>query len=128
MRNSNSKVRCIKRKLSKCADLNGICKTYSDIQYKYADMLEADESVESYKCNVTLAGFPLTDGLFTTDFLITLVDGELAVGECVLREYINRPFHIRLLDASRNYWLKRGIQPQNWRIITNADKRFGKKQ
>ena len=118
MRNSKSKVQCTKRQLSKCAD--PVCRTYSAIQTAYAEMLNLDESVENFRCNVSLPGFSLTDGLYTTDFLITLTDGELAVAECCRRDYLGRPLHIRLLDASRAYWLRRGVKPENWRLIINA--------
>ena len=119
MRNSRNKIRCEKIHLQKCAD--GICRTYTPIQRVYAEMLEQDSSVQEFKCNVSLPAFELTDGLYTTDFVITKTNGDIAVRECILREYINRPFHIRLLDASREYWLRRGIQ--DWGIVTNEDKR-----
>ena len=40
MRNQNSKVRTTKRKLSKC---EGVCRTYSALQYAYADILEKND-------------------------------------------------------------------------------------
>ena len=123
MRNSNNKARCEKLSLEKCA--NGICRTYSSVQQSYARKLELDETVREFRCNVSLPGFTLTDGAYTTDFVITKTNGEIAVRECVVREYIPRPFHIRLLDASREYWMRRGIK--DWGIVTNEDKRFGKK-
>lgn len=123
MRNSKNKIRCEKTHLQKCSD--GVCRTYSPIQRVYAEMLEQDPSVQEFKCNVSLPAFPLTDGLYTTDFVITKVSGDIAVRECVLREYISRPFHIKMLDASREYWMKRGVQ--DWGIVTNEDKRFVKK-
>lgn len=123
MRNSHNKARCTKRQLSKCSDPSGICRTYSDIQFKYAELLEVNEKVASYQCNVPLTGFPLTDGQYTTDFLITLASDELVVAECVKRETLCRPKTIQLLDASREYWLRRGVKPENWRIVTNENKR-----
>ena len=115
MRNQNSKVRTTKRKLSKC---KGVCRTYSALQYAYADILEKDDSVASFRCNVTLTDFEI-DGAYTTDFVITNVEGELAVRECVLRNLMAKPKNVRLLDASRRYWNKRGIT--DWGIVINEE-------
>ena len=41
MRNTNSKVRCEKRQLSKCKE---VVKTYNEVQYAFADVLEGDAS------------------------------------------------------------------------------------
>ena len=120
MRNSKNKEKVVKRQLSKCAD--PVCRTYSPIQTAYAEMLEKDESVKEFRCNLSLPDFPLTDGSYTSDFLITLEDGELVVAECCRRDYVTRPMHIRLLDASREYWLRRGVKPENWRLIINEEK------
>ena len=116
MRNSSSKVRCEKMHLQKCSDK--VCRTYSPIQRAYAETLEQDSTVQSFQCNVSLPSFPLTDGLYTTDFFITKADGDIAVRECIRREYLNRPSHIKLLDASREYWMCRGVQ--DWGIVVNA--------
>lgn len=114
MRNQNSKVRTTKRKLQKC---EGVCRTYSALQYAYADILEKDDSVVSFRCNVILTDFQ-EDGTYTTDFVITNDKGEMAVRECVLRDLMGKPKNVRLLEASRRYWLKRGIT--DWGIVTNA--------
>ena len=120
MRNSKSKVQCTKRALSKCSD--PVCRTYSPLQTVYAEILEKDDRVQYFACNVSLTDFPLTDGSYTTDFLITLNDGELVVAECCKRDHICRPKTIQLLDASREYWLRRGVKPENWRVVTNEKK------
>ena len=39
MKKKGYKGRCEKRSLSKCV---GVCRTYSDLQSAYADVLEAD--------------------------------------------------------------------------------------
>lgn len=75
MRNSNTKVRCEKLSLSKCP---GVCRTYSDIQLAYAQQLQSDESIDTFRCNVPLQDFELTDqsaskGRVTTDVLISMV-------------------------------------------------------
>lgn len=123
MRNSNNRgQRSTKTLMRKCSDSNGIARTYSDIQLKYCEMLEEDDTVLSYKLNVPLANFSITDHSYTTDFLITLTTGDLVVGECVQRELIFKPMNVKLLDASREYWFERGIKPENWKLITNANK------
>ena len=114
MRNKSSNVQTTKRKLSKCED---VCRTYSDIQYAYADILEFDSSVVKFSCNVLLADFEI-EGTYTTDFLITKKDGEIAVRECVSRDKILKPLNAKLLDASRSYWLKRGVN--DWGVVVNA--------
>lgn len=113
MRNKNSNVQTTKRKLSKC---DGVCRTYNDIQYAYASLLELDSSVTKFSCNVILTDFEL-EGTYTTDFLITKNDGEVAIRECVYRDKILKPLNAKLLDASRRYWLKRGIN--DWGVVVN---------
>lgn len=111
MRNQNSRVRVTKRRLSKCKD---VCRTYNDIQFAYADILEKDSLVIEFRCNVVLSNIEL-DGTFTTDFLITKINGDLYVRECVRRDMISKPLTVKLLDASRTYWLRRGIE--DWGIV-----------
>ena len=113
MRNTSSKVRCIKQNFSKCG---GVCRTYSPIQYAYADRLEHDETVREFKCNLELTDFSI-DGKYTTDFFIVRTNGEIAIRECVRRDYITRPLHLKLLDASLCYWIERGVQ--DWGIVIN---------
>ena len=116
MRNTNSKVRCEKRQMSKC---KGVVKTYNDLQYAFADMLEKDATIKEFVCNYPLSDFSLTDGKYTTDFYCTTTEGEIVVYECVFRKHITKPLTAKLLDASRNYWLKRGV---DWRLVIDAEK------
>ena len=51
MRNKNSKVRTTKRKLSKCKD---VCRTHSDIQYEYANLLEKDKKIKNFNAMLLL--------------------------------------------------------------------------
>jgi len=74
MKKKGYKGRCEKRSLSKCV---GVCRTYSDLQSAYADVLEADPQVKEFQCNVLLEG--LSIGEYTTDFLCTMLHGYLAV-------------------------------------------------
>ena len=115
MRNSNTKVRCEKRKLTKC---NGIVKTYSEVQYVFADVLENDSTIKEFISNFPLTDFPLTDGKYTTDFYCTTISGEIVVYECVFRKHLTKPLTAKLLDASRNYWLRRGV---DWRLVIDAN-------
>lgn len=54
MRNKNSKVAATKLYLCKC---DGVCITYSKIQYTYAMKLEKDQSIISIRVNVDLDGY-----------------------------------------------------------------------
>lgn len=116
MRNQNSKYKVTKRKLRKCVD---VCRTYTDIQYAYCDVLEDSEDITAFQCNVPLENFSL-EGSYTTDFVCSRKNGDLMVRECVERDKITKPLNIKLLDASRAYWLKRGVG--DWGIVTNAEK------
>ena len=56
---------------------------------------------------------------YTTDFIITKIDGDIAIRECVRREHITRPLQIKMLDASFEYWTKRGIN--DWGIVIDKE-------
>ena len=58
-------------------------------------------------------------GEFTTDFLCTKVNGELMVRECVFRKKLSLPRTCKLLDASRDYWMKRGVM--DWGIVIEQE-------
>ena len=113
MRKQNYKGRCEKRMVSKCAD---VCRTYSEIQSAYVELLQSDNNIAEFRCNVPLDG--LQDGAYTTDFVCTKVDGSLAVRECVQRLHLMKPMTVRLLDASREYWLRRGVE--DWGVVIDA--------
>ena len=85
--------RCEKRTLSKCSD--GVVKTFNDIESRYADKLELGE--------------------YCSDFVAVKVDGDLLVRECVYRKHLTKPLTAKLLDASREYWGKRGVL--DWGIV-----------
>ena len=116
MRNSNNKPRCEKLSLSKCP---GVCRTYSDIQLAYAQQLQADENIVEFRCNVPLEDFELTDGAYTTDFVCTKSNQELKVRECVHRNHLTKPMTIKLLDISKEYWLRRGVT--DWGLVINEE-------
>lgn len=113
MRKRNYKGRCVKRTLSKC---EGVVRTYSRIQYAYADRLESDGHIRKFLCNV-----PLKDsgsGDYCSDFVCIRQDGEYAVRECVERDHLMKPQTVRLLDESRNYWMRRGVK--DWGIVIDG--------
>jgi hypothetical protein len=102
--------------MSKC---KGVVKTYNDLQYAFANILEKDATIKEFVCNYPLSDFPITDGKYTTDFYCTTTEGEVIVYECCFRKHITKPLTAKLLDESRNYWLKRGV---DWRLVIDAEK------
>lgn len=115
MRKKGYKGRCEKRILSKSKD---VCRLYDEIQTRYADILQNCEDVREIRCNVLLDG--LSEGEYTSDFVCVKEDGDLMVRECVYRKYLTKPMTVRLLDVSREYWLKHGVS--DWGIVTDAEK------
>lgn len=107
--------RCEKRYLSKCAD--GVVKTYTDIESRLADLLQKDVNIKEFRCNVLLDGFP--EGEYCSDFVSVKTDGDLMVRECVYRKTLTKPMTVRLLDASRKYWLKHGVS--DWGIVIEQE-------
>lgn len=116
MRKKNCKGRCEKKMVDKC---KGVCKTYDAIQYVYADILSAQSNIVEIRCNVYLKELE-EDDEYTTDFVCTKQNGELMVRECVFRRLIDKPMTIRLLEASRQYWLRRGVT--DWGLVIDAEK------
>mgnify|MGYP002587364947 FL=1 len=112
MRRKNYKGRCEKRSLNKC---NGVCRTYDKIQYAYADLLEKSNLIKEFDCNV-----PLDNADYTSDFVCIKADNTLMVRECVERTLLTKPRTVKLLDFSREYWLKHGVE--DWGIVTNGQK------
>ena len=115
MRNSNTKVRCEKKQRSKC---KGVVRTYNQLQSKFADMLEKDENIKEFICNYPLTNFSIIDGKYTSDFYCTKNDGEIVIYECAFRKHLTKPLTAKLLDASRNYWERRGLK---WSLVVDAE-------
>ena len=67
--------------------------------------------------NVLLDGLEL--GAYTSDFVCVKSDGDLLVRECVSRKFLMKPMTVKLLDASREYWLRRGVT--DWMVVTNEE-------
>ena len=115
MRSKNFKgSKCVKMKLNKSEE---VVRTFDNIQTAYAQILDKNESIQKIQCNVVLE--EIENGEFTTDFLCTKVDGELMVRECVFRKKLSLPRTCKLLDASRDYWMKRGVM--DWGIVIEQE-------
>lgn len=114
MRKKNFKGRCEKRVIPKC---NDVCRTYDPIQSAYADMLAADDAIQEIRCNVLLDGLEV--GEYTTDFLCVKSDGDLMVRECVFRKHLTKPLTIKLLDVSKEYWLRHGVT--DWGLVIDEE-------
>ena len=114
MRKKNFKGRCEKRMIGKCTD---VCRTYDAIQYAYADLLQGSDEVKEIRCNVLLDGLDV--GEYTSDFVCTKVDGDLMVRECVFRKFLMKPLTVKLLDASREYWLRHGVT--DWGVVIDEE-------
>jgi hypothetical protein len=41
------------------------------------------------------------------------------VRECIYRRLLNKPMTLKLLDASREYWLRHGAT--DWGLVTDAE-------
>ena len=108
------KQRCEKRSLSKAI---GVCRLFSSIQSRYANKLQADKDIKEIRCNYALDNFELGD--YTSDFVCLKADGSYLVRECVDRRHLAKPLTIRLLEASRLYWLHKGIS--DWGIVVNSE-------
>lgn len=93
-------------------------RAYSDIQAAYAERLEKGDEVKEFQCNVLLDG--LEEGEYTSDFLCVKADGDFMVRECVERKFLMKPRTVKLLDASRNYWLRHGVK--DWGFVIDAEK------
>lgn len=114
MRKKNYKGRCEKRSVPKC---EGICKTYDDIQKQMVDNLSEDETVKEIRCNV-----PIDGSEYTSDIVCTMEDDTIVVYECCSRNLLKRPSNAKLLQQSREYWLKNGVKEKDWRLAVDAEK------
>ena len=115
MRNINTRTRTIKKRIDRSKN---ILFAYSELQLRYAERLELNNEIVDIKANVRLIDFELGDN-YTSDFYYVKSNGEVVVRECVYKDKLLKPRTIRLLDASRSYWLNRGVS--NWGIVLNED-------
>ena len=117
MRSKNYKgCKCIKKKVSKCEE---VVRTYDAIQTAYVDVLDQDDSIRFIKCNVILDD--IENDEYTTDFYCEKSDGDFMVRECVFRKKLALPRTCKLLDISREYWLKRGVT--DWGIVVEKEEK-----
>ena len=66
MQKKNPKTRCERRQLSKCKT---VCRFYSKIQSAYVDVLQGNDEIIEFRCNVPLE--VLEEGeCFHNDYLI----------------------------------------------------------
>ena len=115
MRSKNFKgSKCVKMKLNKSEE---VVRTFDNIQTAYAQILDKNENIQKIQCNVPLEG--IEDVEFTTDFLCTKINGDLMVRECVFRKKLSLPRTCKLLDLSRDYWRKRGVE--DWGIVIEQE-------
>lgn len=113
MRKKNYKGRCERRTLSKSKD---VVRTYDAIQSKYADLLQQNQEINEIRCNVPLDGEAEE---YTSDFVCVKNDEEILVRECVFRKHLTKPMNVKLLDLSREYWLRRGVT--DWKVVIDAE-------
>lgn len=111
----NYKGRCIKLSLTKSKD---VLKLYSKIQERCAVLLQEDEEVTEIRCNVPLDGLNVGD--YTSDFVCVKKNKDILVRECVRRCHLTKPMTVKLLDASRNYWLRHGVM--DWGIVIDEER------
>lgn len=116
MRKKNYKGRCEKRKLNK---VDGLCITYDKLQTACADYLSEQSEIEEIRCNVYLEGLE-NESEYTSDFVCRKTNGNLIVRECVFRKYLTKPMTARLLEESRSYWERHGVD--DWGIVTDEEK------
>ena len=114
MRNNKTHSQTIKRSLLKCKN---ILYAYSELQLRYAELLSKRNDILEFRANVKLDQFPLGK-TYTTDFVITTTEGRTQIRECVYKDKLLKPMTIKLLDASRAYWLSKGIN--DWGIVIDA--------
>lgn len=114
MRPQKTKDRCTKKRLSKC---EGVVRLYDKIMIAFAEILEADKEIQTINCNVPMENLPVGD--YTSDFVCIKTDGSCIVRECVWRKKLLSPRTAKLLDASREYWLKRGID--DWGVVIEKE-------
>ena len=94
-----------------------VCRTYDAIQYAYADLLQESDEIREIRCNVLLDGLDV--GEYTSDFVCTKTDGDLMVRECVFRKFLTKPLTVKLLDASREYWIRHGVT--DWGLVIDEE-------
>ena len=114
MRKKNYKGRCEKLSISKSKE---VCRLYSQLQKKYLEVLQENPEIEEIRCNVPLDGLEL--GEYTSDFVCIKTGRIMMVRECVETKYLTKPMRVKLLDASRDYWMRLGVT--DWGLVVDGE-------
>lgn len=114
MRKKNYKGRCEKLSVSKSKE---VCRLYSELQKKYLAVLQENPEIEEIRCNVLLDGLEL--GEYTSDFVCIKTGRNMMVRECIETRYLTKPMSAKLLDASREYWMKLGVT--DWGMVVDGE-------
>ena len=65
----------------------------------------------------------LLDGLelgeYTSDFVCIKTGRNMMVRECIETRYLTKPMSAKLLDASREYWMKLGVT--DWGMVVDGE-------
>ena len=93
-----------------------VCRTFDAIQSAYADLLNGSEDIKSFRVNVLL------DGGYTSDFVCVKADNDLMVRECVERKHLTKLLTVKLLQASKDFWLRHGVS--DWEIVVEKEGNF----
>ncbi|MCR5099501.1 MAG: Tn7 transposase TnsA N-terminal domain-containing protein [Lachnospiraceae bacterium] len=105
MQKTNYKGRMTKKHYDKA----GIVKLYSDLQYRFADLLEKDTNVKEFEVNAKILDS------YTSDFLVTFINGMKIAYDCIPdKQAILRPKYAATLDEIKSEWLMKGVE---WRIV-----------
>lgn len=119
MQKKNYKGRCEKVTLSKSKE---VCRLYNPIQTSYINILQSDENISEIECNVLMENVSNTNenitGKYTSDFVCVKSNGEIMVRECVFSKHLTKPMTARLLDASYEYWSRKGVK--DWGIVVDG--------
>lgn len=115
MRNTKSKVKCTKISITKSPN---VFRAYNDVQLAYVKKLEEDNSVREIRANILIGTLDGLDGKYSTDFFVIKTNGDVYVRECVYRKYLTKPLTIKMLDASREYWLAKGVE--DWGVVIDG--------
>ena len=83
----------------------------------YADLMQESDEIKEIRCNVLLDGLDV--GEYTSDFVCTKTDGDLMVRDCVFRKFLTKPLTVKLLDASREYWIRHGVM--DWGLVIDEE-------
>ncbi|MCM1236526.1 MAG: hypothetical protein NC489_41130 [Ruminococcus flavefaciens] len=76
--------------------------------------------MKKIRCNVLMDGTE-----YTSDIVCTMEDGSIVVYECCYRHLLKRPTTARLLQQSREYWVKHGLKNEgDWRLAVDAEKQI----